>query len=339
IDWAHLTLDSPFLITKAVMELTMSAKNGLDPMTLSLFNESLSKVGKATGAIMGYLKMLSDYHRESYKFELRATLTSEMKASDATLGGIKRKFAAAMPGKPFYPDLVEELIKEDYSADGPAMREKVLKSLQVAETKPKIEKQPVSFKQILIEGLQVIGNSGNTLAEVAAKLDENEELFANRKKSFWKQIRRLMQQMMGKEPDPVIFELKYTDPTRSAPVREKVNFTSFRADLDKRSRVLNSYAARGPAAQKLAGMPEEQLTQILDRLIRDVQTTHKTLIAMDDFFKSEAANEDRDKVRGIKPELGTIKNTILRANQIRHEYTAQKEEEEQMRKLGIAPGA
>jgi hypothetical protein len=144
--------------------------------------------------------------------------------------------------------------------------------------------------------------------------------------------------MMGKEPDPVILELKYNDPTRSAPVKEKVNFTSFRADLDKRSRVLNNYATRGPTAQKLANMPEEQLTQILDRLIRDVQTTHKILTAMDDYFKTESGNDERDKVRGIKPELSTMKNTIVRANQIRHEYTAQKEEEEQMRKLGIAPG-
>ncbi|MDR3248421.1 MAG: hypothetical protein LBT39_06510, partial [Treponema sp.] len=297
-----------------------------------------SKIGKVTGTIMGYLKVLSDYHRESYKFNLRATLTAEMKAGDATIGNIKRKFASAMPGVPFYPDLVEELIKEDYSSDGPAMREKVLKSLQVAEVKPKLEKQPVSFKQILLEGLQVIGNTGTTLSEVAVKIDENEEMLAARKKNVWQTLKRLMQQMMGKEPDPVIIELKYNDPTRGSPIRERVNYTSFRSDLEKRARVLGSYAARGPSAQKLAAMPEDHLTQVLDRLIRDVQNTHKILTAMDEYFKTEAANEEREKVRGIKPELGTIKNAVLRANQIRHEYTAQKEEEEQMRKLGIAPG-
>jgi hypothetical protein len=339
VDWAHLSMDSPYPVTKAMMELTISAKNGLDPMTMSLFNESLSKISRGTGVIIGYLKILSDYHRESYKFELRATITGDMKAGEATLGNIKKKFNSSMQGRPFYPDLIEELIKEDYSEEGPALREKVLKNLQVAQDKPKLEKQQISFKQVLIEGLHVIGNVSNTLQEILPKIDENESILANRKKSFCQRIRRLLQQIMGKEPDPVVFELKYTDPARGTQVRDKVNYTSFRAELDKKNRVLGSYAARGTISQKLAAMTEEQLTQILDRLIRDMQNTHRTLGAMDDFFKTEAVDGEREKVKGIKPELAAMKNAIVRANQIRHEYSARKEEEEQMRKLGIAPGA
>jgi hypothetical protein len=339
VDWAHLSMDSPFPVTKAMMELTISAKNGLDPMTLSLFNESLSKISRATGVIMGYLKTLSDYHRESYKFELRATITGDMKPSEVTLGGVKKRFASAMPGKPFYPDLVEELIKEDYSEDGPALREKILKNLQVEEVKPKLEKQQISFKQVLIEGLQVIGNVSNTLQEIIPKIDENEGMIANRKKSCWQRIRRLIQQIMGREPDPVVFELKYMDSVRGTQVREKVNYNSFRSDLDKRVRILGSYAARGTIPQKLASLGEEQLTQILDRFIRDMQNTHRTLGAMDDFFKTETVDGEREKEKGIKPELAAMKIAIVRAYQIRHEYSARKEEEEQMRKLGIAPGA
>jgi hypothetical protein len=338
VDWAHLSMDSPFPVTKAMMELTISAKNGLDPLTLSLFNESLSKISRATGVIIGHLKALSDYHRESYKFDLRAALTGDMKPSEATVANIKKKFASAMPGRPFYPDLVEELIKEDYSADGPALREKVLKNLQVEEAKPKMEKQQVSFKQILIEGLHVIGNVGNTLQEILPKLDENEAIIANRRKSLWQRIRQLIRQIMGKAQDPFVIELTYMDAVRGTQKREKVNYTSFRADLEKRTRVLGSYAARGSVSQKLASMGEEQLTQILDRLIRDMQNTHRTLAAMDEFFKAEATDGEREKIKGIKPELGAMKNAIVRANQIRHEYSARKEEEEQMRKLGIAPG-
>jgi hypothetical protein len=321
------------------MELTMSAKNGLDPMTMSLFNESLSKISRGTGVIIGYLKILNDYHRESYKFDLRAALTGDMKAGEATPGNIKKKFNSVMPGRPFYPDLIEELIKEDYSEDGPVLREKVLKNLRVAEDKPKLEKQQVSFKQVLIEGLHVIGNIGNTLQEIAPKIDENEETLANRKKSLMEKIRRLIQQIMGKEPDPVVFELKYMDPVRGTQVRDRINYTNFRADMDKRTRLLGGYAARGTVSQKLAGMSEEQLTQILDRLIRDMQNTHKILSAMDDFFKIGAADGEREKIKGIKPELAAMKNAIVRANQIRHEYNARKQEEEQMRRLGIAPGA
>ncbi|MDR0399579.1 MAG: hypothetical protein LBH51_01375 [Treponema sp.] len=338
IDWRHLSLDSPMPLTKAAMELTMSAKNGLDPLSLSLFNESINKISRATGAILNYLKMLSDYHRESYKSELRTALTGGMKPGEVTQGNVKRKFASAMPGRPFYPDLVDEVIKEDYSDEGPVLREGVLKSLQVEESKPKLGKQEISFKQILIEGLQVIGNTSNTLQEIIPKLDENERMIANRKKTLVQKIRQLIQQVMGKDPDPVVFEIKYTDPVRGTQVRNKINYTIFRADMDKRIKVLGSYTSRGSAAQKLAAMGEDQLTQILDRFIRDMQNTHKILFAMDDFFKTSALDGERDKVRGIKPELAAMKNAIVRANQIRHEYSAQKEEEEQMRRLGIAPG-
>jgi hypothetical protein len=68
-----------------------------------------------------------------------------------------------------------------------------------------------------------------------------------------------------------------------------------------------------------------------------VQTLHKILTALDEYFKSEAPQEDRDKVKGIKPELSTMKNAIIRANAKRHEYSAQKEEEEQLKRLGVSP--
>ncbi|MDR1444054.1 MAG: hypothetical protein LBI94_04180 [Treponema sp.] len=339
IDWAHLSLDSPFAMTKAMMELTLSAKNGLDPMTTSLFNESLNKLSRTTGTCMACLRMLSDYQRESYKSDLRSAITAKMKAEDAVLGNIKRKFNSAMPGRVFYPDLIEEVIKEDYSNDGPALREKVLKNLQVAEAKPKQEKAPVSFKQILLDGLQVIGNTGNTMLEIAPKLDENEGMISNRKKTIWQKTRILIQQIMGREPDPVVLSLKYMDSARGTSVQEKINYSAFCTDMNKRIRVLTNYTLRGSAAQKLLSMNDEQLIQILDRLIRDVQNTLKILGAMDDYFKAEALPGEREKVRGIKPELATIKNAVVRANQIRHEYSARKEEEDQMRKLGIAPGS
>ena len=82
-------------------------------------------------------------------------------------------------------------------------------------------------------------------------------------------------------------------------------------------------------------MQEEQLAGFLDKNIRELQSLHKTLSALDDFFKAEVDREDREKIKGIKPELGGIKNAILRANSKRHEYSARKEEEEQLKRLGV----
>ncbi|MDR0451329.1 MAG: hypothetical protein LBH26_08695 [Treponema sp.] len=336
IDWAHLSGDSPFPITKAVFELNQLSKNGLDPLTQSLLVESLSKLSKATGSVIAYLKLLTDYHRENYKLNLRAALTNAMPEAEANQVNIKRKFAAAMPGKPFYPDLVDELLREDYSKDGPALREKILKNLQIPDAKPKAVKAPVSFKSILLEGLQVIGNASNILTEISGKIDENQNILSSRKKGFLQKLADLIRRMLGRPPDPVIYELQYIDPIRSTPVRDKLNYHNFRAEVDKKNRFLVNLANRGNS--KLESMPEEQLMQFLDRNIRDLQSLHKILGALDDFFKASATKEERDRVKGIKPELAALKNSIVRSNQLRHEYSAQKEEEEQMKRLGIEPG-
>jgi hypothetical protein len=336
IDWVHLTGDSPYPVTKAVFEMNQLSKNGLDPLTQSLFTESLTKLSKTTGAIIGYLKLLTDYHRENYKLNLRAALTSELPEAEANQMNIKKRFAAAMPGKPFYPDLVEELLKEDYSKDGPALREKILKNLRIPETKPKEVKAPVSFKSILLEGLQVIGNASSILTEIAVKIDENNTILSNRKRGFFQKLLDLIRQILGKKPDPVIYEIQYIDPVRSTSVRERLNYHGFRTEIDKKNRFLVNLSNRGNT--KLESMPEEQLMQFLDRNIRDLQSMHRILVALDEFFKASATREERDKIKGIKPELATLKNSIVRSNQLRHEYSAQKEEEEQMKRLGISPG-
>jgi DNA-binding transcriptional regulator/RsmH inhibitor MraZ len=187
-----------------------------------------------------------------------------------------------------------------------------------------------------LDGLQVIGNASNILTEIAGKIDENESILSNRRKSFLQKLQDLFQQILGREPDPVIYELQYNDPVRNTSVRDRLNYRNFRLEIDKKNRILVSLTHRGNA--KLESMPEEQLMQILDRNIRDVQSMHKTLTALDDFFKASATKEERDKIKGIKPELASLKNSIVRSNQLRHEYSAQKEEEEQMKRLGVSPG-
>jgi uncharacterized protein YeeX (DUF496 family) len=78
---------------------------------------------------------------------------------------------------------------------------------------------------------------------------------------------------------------------------------------------------------------------MLERAVRDIQHVHKLLGGLDEYFKAESSRENREKVKGIKPELATIKNAYIKANQKRHEYSAQLEEAEQLKRLGVHPGS
>ena len=338
IEWTNLTPDSQSANTRTVAEMTTQAKSGVDQITLSIIGEGLTRLSRTTAVVMGILRDLTAYYKESYKLNVRNTVTGAMSANDANPANIRKKFPAAMPGIPFYQELIDDLIKEDYSKSGPELKEAILKSLKVADEKPKAAKAAVNFKNTLLEGIQVIGGSNIALTEIGAKLDENAEVYASHKKGFWEKMREIIRQMMNSEPEEAIYDLEYMDQTKGITVKEQLSFHQFRSDMDKKIRILTSYA-RGPAAVKLAAMSEEQIIGYLERNIRDVQSLHKTLNALDDFFKSKTPEPERENIKGIKPELSTLKNSIVRANQLRFEYSAQKEEEEQMKRLGINPSA
>ncbi|WP_041611444.1 hypothetical protein [Treponema primitia] len=339
IDWTKLSSNSEAPNNKATMEVINQAKAGADPLSASIINEGLSKLSRTTGSILSYLKMLSDYNREAYKGTLRTKVLGSLNPGEASsIPLLKKKIAAEMPGQPFYPELLEEINKENSKA-GKALRDKVLKQLVVPEDKSKMEAPQISFKGILIEGLNAIGSSNTSINEIAAKLDENAEFLEGRKNGFWDKLKRVIQQMLNKEPDPTIFDVEYIDPIKGVPIKEKVDFSNFRSEMDRKCRTLIALSSRtGAAFNKMQSMSESQLVVLLEKNIRDIQTMHKILGALDDFFKLEAGREDRDKVKGIKPELATMKNAIVKANQRRHEYSAQKEEEEQLKKLGITSG-
>jgi hypothetical protein len=322
-------------MTRVVAEMTNQIKVGAEPLTMSVISESIVHLGKTYTPVMAHLKTLTEYRKELYKLELRDVTGGLSKSDAANSSAIKKAFLQAKPGVTFFPDLAEEVIKEDTSSEGPALREEVLKKLKVADNKPKTVKAQVSFKSILIEGIQTLGGTAATFTDIAGKLDDNEVVMENKKKSFFQKLKKLLQQVLNKEPEPVIYDVEYMDPVKAVNVQERINFSAFRGDLDRKIRTLAPMAARGGAASKLEAMQEEQLIGFLERNVREIQSMHKTLTALDEFFKSGVDKEDRDKIKGIKPELGTIKNAILRANSKRHEYSAQKEEEEQLKRLGV----
>jgi hypothetical protein len=336
VDWVNFSPDSKSPNTKVVAELTSNAKSGGDSLTLSIIGESLTRLPKCTSTIMGILRNLIGYYKEDYKLKVRNAIAG-MQAAEATPPNIRKKMNSAMPGTPFYQEFIEELIKEDYSKDGPAMKEAILASLKVAEDKPKAAKQKASYKDVLLSGIQAIGAAASVMTEIVQKLDANQTILENRKKGFWEKIRLLLKSMTNADPDEVVYELQYFDQAKGTETWEHLNFGQFRVDLDRKIKIYTGMSGQGPFMNKLKAMAEEQVLEYLERAIKDLQALHRTLTALDEYFKSSVAREERDQIKGIKPELASIKNCFVKANQIRHEYSAQKEEEEQMKKLGINP--
>jgi hypothetical protein len=335
IDWTRLTPESGQL-TEAVSEIITKARRAPgDAVSAALLNESLAKLEQTSGVIAMYLKTIGDYNRIVYKHQVRLYGTAGLSAAEANIAEVKKRFAAACPSTHFYQQVVEEVIREDYSAQSESFHEAELKKLAIPEVKKKTPKQTINFRLMLIEGLNALGGAGATFAEITEKIAENQELMAKRKKGFWNKIKKLVSQMTSKEEEAVIYDLEYIDPAKGAAVKEKLNFTVFSAEIDKKSKILSALAPKGSAEKKLEVMEEAQLIEILQRNIKDITTFHKTLNGLDDFFKKNVDSSDRSRVRGIKPELSALKTAAARGVEKFNDYNAHKESAEQFKKMGI----
>lgn len=343
-NWVQFTPNSQYINTRALAEIINMLKSGNDQLSSGLVADSIIHLEKSSKNIFKILKTVADYHRENYKLELRMRFLDEMSFDaatvishkDASLLRIKRKFAEAMSDRPFYPELVEEVLKEDYSGEGQLLKDDLLKRLAIEEEKPDTQKQEESYKTVLLEGMRMLGTLSYTLEDILRKTDENSAIMEAGKNSFWDKVRRIVRQMLNKEDEALNYELEFLDTISGVSRRETVDYTQFRIEVERKARFLASIGNKtSSTVKKLNAADEDQLLSLLSRNLEELQSMHKTLTAFDEYFKSETDREDRNRIRGIKPELGGVKNAIVKANQKRHEYIAQKEEQEQMKRLGI----
>ncbi|HOX13842.1 MAG TPA: hypothetical protein P5117_01455 [Spirochaetia bacterium] len=333
------------LNTRCFAEVVGLVRKGTDPLSTGILGEGLLSLEKTSREIFQILKSLTLYHKERYKLDIRqlalAGLTLDRERvithRDEALRSIKRKFSETMGDRPFYPELVEEVLAEDYSSDGPNLRDDILAQLQVKEEKKADSAQARNFKAIVLDGARVLAGAGYQLEEAIRKLRENSILLENQNRTFLGQMRKMIRRLFNPAEDNVVYQVEYSDPITAEHRREEIDFTRLSEEIARRARVLASMMARNSQSwQRLASAPEEQAYSFLVKGLEDLQRYYRRLSALDEHFKNEITDpEAKPRIRGIKVELATLKTSIIKANQKKHEYVAQKEEIEQMRRLGI----
>ncbi|MEW6564700.1 MAG: hypothetical protein AB1404_04265 [Spirochaetota bacterium] len=343
-NWPQFSVNSQYINTRALAELVNMAKGGNDQLSTGLIVDSIQRLENATKNIFKILKDITDFHRQNYKLEARLRFFDALTLdrnnvfmkNDETMLIIKRKFAETMSDRPFYPELFDELLKENYGAEGETLKSELIKRLSIPEEPKTKKKAEQSFRPILIDSIRSLNGLSHILSDTIIKLDENKLVLDSEQNGFWQKVRQLILKMLNKDLEEVFYDIEYLDPVLGTTKTEKLDFGAFRLELDKKARYLASLSSRTSSLMtKLEQASEDQLLSILSKNLEELQKFHRTLSALDEFFKSEVSKENREKIRGIKPEISAIKNAIVKANQKRHEYIAQKEEQEQLKKLGI----
>ena len=344
IAWDQLSEIAGNMTTRAMAEYLGKIKKGSDSLSGGIIADSIEQVQRAAKGCLSILKNLANYHKENYKFEVRLSVLPKLEVDgikalnqrDEVVKQIKKRFPTDLPGKTFYPELINETLDEDFNAEAENLRNAVLGRLMVKETKGKIQTTQMSFSSMLLETIRVMAAMSRYLDEAAMKLVDNSLLLENKRLPFFERFKRWIIKLSQKEDTNLSYEVEYFDITTSSTKHEAIQFKTFIDDVRKKARLYSGIMAKtGTAYKKIEKASEEQLFTFLDKHLEELGVILRRFQALETFFKTEVSREDKNSLRGIKNEVTAIKNNLVKTNQKKHEYVAKKEETEQMKKLGI----
>ncbi|MFA6936981.1 MAG: hypothetical protein WCQ67_01985 [Treponema sp.] len=342
--WNNLSLNSQKPNTRALATVLVSARNGADPLTLSLINDSISKSAKALQEITSDFKALSEFQREVYKGNVRTAVFDNSQfnkekayrsPADMQLE-IKKLFPVVMDKKPYYSDLIGEIVLEELGKDKEQRREKLLSNLRVVKKVATKKEVVVDTHEMIMDCVRVIGTMSDQYNLILDKICANHELLESENNSFSDKLIKFIRKTFGLKDPPLDYEVLITDKATETTRRLRISYDQFVADLSKRVKYYASFSIkRTPGYNKIATMTEDKIIDFINTQMAEIHELENKLDALDRFFKDACSTEDHYKVKGIKMELTTLKNIQVKANQRRAEYLAYVEEKEQMKKLGI----
>jgi hypothetical protein len=344
IQWDQLSQTAHSATTRGLAELLNKARQGTDNLSTGLINDSLQQLERNSREILGLLKTITTFHRERFKRDLREKVLPKVPDRSSlqpdttdSIKAVKRVYGAAEMQDPFVPELVSEVLREENTPEAEHLRAQVLERLNVAEKKRTLGPGRESMREALEEAVRALGRASRPLDTSVERLVENAEILASRKRGFMERLKTWIDKMTNKHEADRVYSVRYVDETTGSTQTEAIQFTPLIARISKKARLYGAILAKsGTAWKKVTSAGDEQLSAFINREIGECQITHRRLHALDAYFKESATPEERRRMKGIKIELTSLKNSIVKANQLLHEYNARKEEYEQMKKLGVA---
>lgn len=343
INWLQLSEASPNVTTQVLAELITKVRRGSDKLSIGIVSDGMKQIATTTTKILAELNEVSAYHKEMYKLAVRRQIYPHLDLDvdfmvvdrEKTAKSIKKLFPEKMAGMSYFPELIKQLLEEDFSDMRDELREEVLKRLQIKE-KAKKKTKEIALKATLLDGIRMMVRTGSVLQEAIGKISENHTTLESLDMTFFKKLKKLILKALNVEEEPVVYDITVFDAATASNKREKVAINDFITKVQKKSKLYIALTVRTSAAyRRLEAAQEGQIFNFLNKEVGDLNMIQRTLTGLNDYFLNGVDSEYKGKMRGIKINLSSLKNSLVKANQNRHDYVMRHEEAEQMKKLGI----
>ena len=351
IDWDLVTETSENLVTRTVAIMLRKIRQGSDQIAISLINTSATQISSTKKILFSNMDMVKDIHNESYKLLVRQKIIENPNISkyastnspDNTLSVIKKKFSDSLVDQPFLPELISEIINEEFSPDSIIAKKALMgklssfkHELQQKKEKAMVKKQP-SINMLLNAALSICTVSGHIKA-VIAKLQNNFEIISQPQGSAF--MRWLQKTLNTNKKQVRVFDIEYLDDNSGIKKMERIEANAvmqkFQALIPglNSERVKSDFSALGSLEEK-----EKYLISYVDDYNKKLRSFIQQVDGIDKYTKNAAKKQKipQSQIKGSLVEINTIKNTIIKSKQQYHEYIADKEEYNQLKSLEKKP--
>lgn len=342
-DWNAFSQNSAKSNTRAFAAVLNELKKGAPQLTLSLIKDSVLKTQNAMAENDSTIQRLMEFQKERYKIEVRKNILeneafnkSTLSSGPALVAEIKRMFPSAMGKKAYNSDLINEIVNEETADNKAELQNALLAKISVAQEKQEESKNTINTHDVIVEALRTLGTSCDQFKVVLDKIVSNHDVLLSEHNSFGDKLKKFLRNLFGLAEPPVDYVIFIQDKRTGEKKKETVHYVEFVQLLAKKIKLYANFSQRGTPG--FAKMNSQNDTVILDYLNKQsTENNHlfAQITALDEYFKSTVTQANRSKIRGCSMELISIKNVVVKANQLRSEYVSYVEEAEQMRKLGI----
>jgi hypothetical protein len=344
IKWQSLQSNSARPNTRALAKICNSIRTGSDPMAIKVLNDFITVASKTLSKINNMLKELVEFQKEVYKATLRKTMEEYPKYSkekatasaEEALAQIKELFPAVLGKRPFYKELIDEILAEDFAPNKETLQLNLLNKLSIKVQHTHKKNTDVDTKTLLMNTLRTLGSITPQLEQVLKKISTNQHLLENENKTFWDKFSTVIRKAFNIEQPHIDYKLMLEDPITQLKQYKTINYTTFISSLSKMISFYNSFAIKNtPGYMKLEVQEDKDILIFINDQLAECKKITRILESLSDFFKKTIRPINREHLENWTLELTSIQNTLIKTAQRKAEYTSYIEEQQQMEKLGI----
>ncbi len=348
IDWDMVAEVSNNPATRVLAGFLNKIRQGTDQIAISVINTSLNQMSTTKKILISNLELIREYHNESYKLLVREKIlmqgniykyASENSTAD-TISVFKKKFPEVLVEQPFIPNLISQILDEEFTADSEELKDELLSKLAPASAEAEKKEKPVTIKKpslnILVNAALTVCSSSSQIRAVLAKIDSNFAILEEPTGSaFIKWLYKVLKLNKSKKR---VFEIEYIDDLSGMKKAEKLDLSVLMRKYLKTLAELSGAKLKSEfSVLESTEKKEDYLLIFIAEQNKNLKSFIQQIQGIDKYLKQRAKEEKRNpgQLKGSLLEINVIKNCIIKSQQLSHEYMAEKEEYNQFKSLGI----